>query len=120
MEEGFVRVAALADVPPGGMRAVRVGGEEVVLYNVKGMLFATRDSCTHQHYPLSRGTLRGKYVRCGLHGWEYDVTTGAYQGDPRIRVRCFPVKVEEGQIYVGMRPLPPPPPPAPAPSRDEA
>lgn len=120
MEEGFVRVAAVSDLPPGGILAVRVGDEEVALYNVKGMIFATRDSCTHQQYPLSRGTLRGKYVRCGLHGWEYDVTSGQYQGDPRIRVRCFPVRVEGGQIYVGTRPLPPPPPPAPAPSRDEA
>ncbi|MFN3486197.1 MAG: Rieske (2Fe-2S) protein, partial [Planctomycetota bacterium] len=40
-------MASLAELPPGGMLAVRVGDEDVVLYNVKGMIFATRDSCTH-------------------------------------------------------------------------
>lgn len=116
--DGFIQVARLADVPPGKMLAVRVGDEDVVLYNVGGRIYATRDSCTHQSYPLSKGFFRGKYVKCALHAWEYDVTTGAYQGNPELHVRCFPVKVEGDEIWVGPAALPPPPPPPV--SRDEA
>jgi nitrite reductase/ring-hydroxylating ferredoxin subunit len=115
---GFVRVAKVSEIPPGKMLPVRVEGEDLVLYNVNGTLHATRDSCTHQSFPLSKGALRGKYVRCALHGWEYDVTTGQYQGHPAIRVRCFPVKVEGDEVWISPTPLPPPaPPPV---SRDEA
>lgn len=115
----WVRVAALSDVPPGRMLAVRVGGEDIALYNVDGALYATRDSCLHQSYPLTKGSLRGKYVRCPLHDWQFDVCTGAYQGNAEARLRRYPVKVEGEDVYVGSEPLPPPPPP-PVLSRDEA
>ena len=106
----WVRVGRADEVLPGRMIGVRVDGEDVAVYNVNGEIFATRDSCTHQNYPLSKGALRGKYVRCGLHGWEFDVKTGEYQGNPDVRVRRFPVKVENGEIFVKLEPLPPPPP----------
>ncbi len=110
MSDGFVRVAKLSELPPGRMLPVRVDGEDLVLYNVGGTIYASRDTCTHQSYPLSKGALRGKYVRCSLHGWEYDVTTGAYVGSPNVRMRCFPVKVEGDEIRVSLTPLTPPPP----------
>ena len=106
----WVRVAKIEDVQPGRMLAVRVDGEDVALYNVAGDIRASLDRCTHQNYPLSKGALRGKYVRCALHGWEFDVKTGEYQGNPDVRVRCFPVKVENGEIFVKLEPLSPPPP----------
>ncbi len=106
----WVRAAKLSEVPPGKMLAVRAEGEDLVLYNVNGSLYASRDSCTHQSFPLSKGALRGKYVRCALHGWEYDVTTGAYQGGPTVHVRCFPVKVEGDEVWVSLEPLAPPAP----------
>ncbi len=118
MSADFVRVATLEAVPPGKMLSVRVGEEEVVVYNVDGTLHATRDSCTHQSYPLSKGVLRGKYVRCALHGWYFNVVNGEYQGNPNIHVRCFPVHVENGEVFVKTTPLEPPP--RPFVSRDDA
>ena len=115
----WVRVAALSDLPPGRVLGVRVGAEDVALYNVDGALHATRDCCLHQSYPLSKGALRGKYVRCPLHGWEFDVTSGAYVGNAESRLRRYPVKVEGEDVYVHPEPLPPPPPP-PVLSRDDA
>lgn len=111
-DPGYVRAAAIAQLPAGTILAVKVGDEEVVLYNVDGEIYATRDCCTHQSYPLSKGTLRGKYVTCALHCWVYDVTTGRLTEDPRRFVRSFPVKVDAEGIWVGREPLPPPPPPA--------
>ncbi len=100
--EGFVRVARLCEIPPGRMLPVRAGDESVLLYNVAGRIFATRDRCTHQSFPLSKGVLRGKYVKCALHGWEYDVTTGAYQGNPDVHVGCFAVRIEQDEIWVSL------------------
>lgn len=98
--EHFTRVAKLCEVPPGRMFPVRVGDEDLLLYNVGGAIYATRDRCTHQAFPLSKGVLRGKYVKCALHGWEYNVTNGEYQGNPSIHVRCFEVRVEGDEVWV--------------------
>jgi nitrite reductase/ring-hydroxylating ferredoxin subunit len=119
MMENFVRVAALAEIPADGLLAVRVDKEDLVLYKVKDQVFASRDFCPHAGYPLSKSFFRGKYVRCSLHSWEFDVTNGENTHNPRIRMRCYPVKVEGDDVYVMLVPLMPKP-PAPPPSRDEA
>src|ERR1043166_1290785 len=119
MMSEFVRVARLSEIPPGRMLAVRVEKEDVVLYNVDGAIHASRDFCPHAGYALSKGMFRGKYVRCSLHSWEFDVTRGEYTGTPHIHLKCFSVKVEGEDVFVSLQPTavaPPPPPP----SRDEA
>ena len=115
----FVRVAELAQVPPGKMLGVRVEDEDLVLYNVDGKLSATRDFCPHAGYPLSKSMFCGKYVRCSLHSWEFDVTSGEYTGNPNVKLRRFPVEVRGAEVWVKLEPIvaaPPPPPP----SRDDA
>ncbi|MBV8879468.1 MAG: Rieske 2Fe-2S domain-containing protein [Planctomycetaceae bacterium] len=117
--DDFIRVASLADIPADGMLPVRVEKEDVVLYKVKDQVFASRDFCPHAGYPLSKSYFRGKYVRCSLHSWEFDVTNGEYTHNPHIRMRCYPVKVEGDDVYVMLVPLMPRP-KTPPPSRDEA
>ena len=115
----FVKAANLDDIPPGRMIGVKVGEEEVALYNVDGRIYATRDVCTHQYFPLSKGELRGRVVTCALHQWRYDVATGANVERPEIHVRCYEVKVEGRDVLVRLVPLPPPEPPKFV-SRDDA
>ncbi len=118
MQEDFVRVAALSEVPPGRMLAVRVEREDVVLYNVDGAIYASRDFCPHAGYALSKSAFRGKYVRCSLHAWEFDVTNGEYTGNPLIHMKCFPVQVRGDEIWISLLPIiPAKRPPV---SRDEA
>ena len=69
---------------------------------------------------LSKSAFRGKYVRCSLHAWEFDVTNGEYTGNPRIHMKCFPVKVVGDDVFLSLLPVIPAPPPKPPPLRDEA
>jgi len=117
--EDFVKAAKLDDIPPGRMIGVRIGDEEVALYNVGGRIYATRDVCTHQYFPLSKGELRGCVVTCALHQWRYDVTTGANLERPEIHVRRYEVRVDGPSVLVRLVPLPPPEPPKFV-SRDDA
>lgn len=118
--DNFVRVAAITDFNAEGLLTVRVDKEDLVLFKVKDQVFASRDFCPHAGFPLSKGFFKQKYVRCPLHYWEFDVTNGEYTHNPNIRMRCFPVKVEAGEVWVSMTPIPPKAPPAPPPSRDDA
>lgn len=122
MSEDFLVVAHRSQVPAGAMLAIRVEKEDLVLYNIDGTLHATRDFCPHAGYPLSQSSLRGKYVRCALHDWEFDIPCGVYTGNPRIHLKRYPVKLEGDDILLSLTPLPPPVPPAPPPilSRDDA
>ena len=118
MQEDFVLAAKLSEVPPGKHIAVRVEREEVVLYNVDGAIHASRDFCPHAGFKLSQSAFRGKYVRCSLHAWEFDVTNGEYTGNPQIHMKCFPVRIVGDEVWISLLPLiPKPRPPV---SRDEA
>ena len=119
MDGDFIRAAALSEIPPGKMLAIRVEREDVVLYNVNGQVYASRDFCPHAGYALSKSAFQGKYVRCSLHSWEFDVTNGEYTSNPLIHMKCFPVKIVGDEVWISLLPIIPQRRPPPV-SRDEA
>jgi len=63
---------------------------------------AMEDSCLHQGLSLGTSKLEGKIVTCRGHGWRYDVTTGSTVSVPGYGVATYPVKVEDGKIWVAV------------------
>lgn len=97
----FLRVAALADVPPGGARRVLVRRRPIALFHVDGQIYATDDTCTHAEASLAEGAVAGCQVICPLHGARFDVRTGQALTLPAVvPVQTYPVKVENGEIYI--------------------
>jgi 3-phenylpropionate/trans-cinnamate dioxygenase ferredoxin subunit len=110
-------VARAADLPPGSRKLVKVGTREIVIFNIKGELFALSDRCPHRGGSLARGRLTGvvsssapgtydyarpgEIIRCPWHGWEFDVRTGRSRCDPqRLRLMNYAVTVEPGARLV--------------------
>ena len=58
----YVKVANLADVPPGDATIVMAGDRRIALFNVGATCHAVDDTCTHRGGPLSEGTLDGDVV----------------------------------------------------------
>jgi nitrite reductase (NADH) small subunit len=95
-----VRVGSSSDVPVGQARVVDAAGRTIALFNVDGTYFAIDNTCAHRGGPLGEGDLDGAVVACPWHGWRWDVTTGANANNPAIKVPCFAVTVEQGEIFV--------------------
>lgn len=95
-----IRIAQRSDVPPGQCKVVTARGQELALCHVDGSFHALDNLCPHQGGPLGLGYLKGTTLACPLHGWSFDVTTGAMPGNPRIKVRSFPVVVEGDEVFV--------------------
>jgi len=100
VEATRTRVSSAADVPAGTGRVVQAGGRVLALFNVDGRFYAIDNTCLHRGGPLGEGDLEGRVVTCPWHGWRWDVTTGANVNNPAVRVACFPVTVEDGQVFV--------------------
>jgi nitrite reductase/ring-hydroxylating ferredoxin subunit len=97
----FIRVATTSEVQPGAMMSVEVNGEQVLLCNVDGEIFAVHDECTHECFPLSDGTLQGSTVICMLHGARFDVRTGEVLALPAYEpVKTYRVVVEGDDILI--------------------
>jgi len=98
----FVGVAWLEALPPGRAMTVAIGDMAIALFNVDDTIYAIDDACLHAGASLGSGQLDGKIVRCGGHGWKYDVTTGCVVGVPELRVATREVKVVDGRIMVAI------------------
>jgi nitrite reductase/ring-hydroxylating ferredoxin subunit len=103
MASEFLRVASVADLAPGEMTAVDVGGVPVLLSNVDGEFYAVHDECTHENFPLSEGTLDGHCVICLLHGARFDVRSGEVLALPAYGpAKTYAVRVEGDEILVAV------------------
>ena len=96
----LVRVATVAEIPAGTIREVDVRGRMVALANVEGEFFAIDNVCVHTGGPLGQGLLEGQVVECPWHAWQFDVKTGICGANPRARIPTFPVKVQDGEVFV--------------------
>jgi nitrite reductase/ring-hydroxylating ferredoxin subunit len=101
MSKGWIRVAALAEVPEGTTRLVEVNGNDVCLYNLGGTICATQDMCTHAEASLADGFIDGDAIECPLHQALFDIRTGKVLHPPATEdLRVYPVRVDGDQIRV--------------------
>lgn len=100
---GWVSVARLADLEPRGRALVQVNGTEIALFRVGDRVYAIDNRCPHRNGPLIRGFIEdgpkeGPWIRCPMHGWRYDLATGAC--DRPAQATVFPVRLENDEIAV--------------------
>ncbi len=94
-------VAKVSDIPDWGKKLVTVNGQEVLLVNVKGSIFATEPECPHQGAPLSGGLLKdAEHIVCQRHGYHFDLKTGACRDFPEYTLKVYPVRIEGDDVLV--------------------
>ena len=97
----FIKVARVADLPPGERLWLEFEEETVVLFNINGRFYCIADVCTHDGAPLEDAQIEGHEVECPRHGARFDVRTGAALCLPAVSpVPTFEVKVEGPDIYI--------------------
>ncbi len=86
-------------------------GEPILIgRDAAGAPFALRDICPHRGMPLSAGRFDGGEVECCYHGWRFD-TAGRCTAIPalvagqkfepaRVRLRSYPARESQGNIWV--------------------
>jgi nitrite reductase (NADH) small subunit/3-phenylpropionate/trans-cinnamate dioxygenase ferredoxin subunit len=95
-----VTVARAEEIPPGEARVVEKDGLFLALFNVEGRFYVTDNTCLHRGGPLGDGFLEGTFVTCPWHGRRYDLETGENVGSPSLRVKTYPVIVEDGEVRI--------------------
>ena len=100
------------------------GRAGIGVFNVCGRFYALRNLCPHKSGPLCTGRVTGRIVadtppagrpllrddhdiaqdgeiiRCPWHLWEFEIATGRCLVDPRMRVKTYPVAIEDGWVVV--------------------
>lgn len=95
-------VTRITAVPEGEARGFVVAGEEIVLCNVEGEIYALQGICSHEELPLDGGEVEDGVLTCEWHGAQFDVCTGAVRSPPASRpLKTYPTRVDDdGRIFV--------------------
>ena len=101
VDQEFVAVAKMSEIPAGTTTFVEVNGVPVALCRVDGAIYAVGNVCTHDAGPLSGGTLDGYEIECPRHGARFDVRTGKTLCLPApTPIPHYDVKIEGDVIKV--------------------
>ena len=92
------KIAKTSDIDEGTGKTFTIEGQAVAVFNKSGEIFAIEDTCKHKGGSLGEGELNGDTITCPLHGWQYNITNGECLMNPQVKMRSFPVKVENGEI----------------------
>lgn len=103
--KNFKNVIKKSALAPGEGTTVKIGKENVALFNVGGAIFAIADTCVHAGGPLGAGPLDGTIVSCPWHGWQFDVKKGCAVMSEDIRIPRYEVKVEGDKVWVSKTPI---------------
>jgi nitrite reductase/ring-hydroxylating ferredoxin subunit len=96
-----VTIGNVGDIPEGRSATVILDdGSEIAVFNLGGKLFGLENFCPHKGYPLADSKIYGTMLECGLHGWRFDVGTGACITKPDCSIESYEVFEEDGKLRV--------------------
>jgi nitrite reductase/ring-hydroxylating ferredoxin subunit/multimeric flavodoxin WrbA len=88
--------------------SVRIERHTVAVFFHEGAFRAIGNACNHKGGPLCEGRLRGEFVVCPWHAWEYSVVTGrGPEGYDEEQVPVFAVEERADGVYAATPPSSP-------------
>jgi nitrite reductase/ring-hydroxylating ferredoxin subunit len=116
-----VDVGAIDELPDRKIVSVRAGDREIVLVRWDDEVFALRNICPHMSAPLTTGKVMAYFtgsvaggeieleleqetpvLTCPWHKYEFALKDGHCLTNAGLRVRSYPVTVEDGRVLVDL------------------
>ncbi|MBY0216383.1 nitrite reductase small subunit NirD [Paenibacillus illinoisensis] len=85
-------------------RVVEIEGRQLAVFRASdGSVFAADNHNPHpKGGPLAEGIVSGHYLYDPLYDWKIDLCTGQVQAPDQGQVQMFPVKLENGQVWIAV------------------
>jgi len=102
--EGWTMVEGAESMAEGAGRTFIVAGLEIALYRVGDRYYAVDDRCPHREASLGAGYQERGQLYCPMHGWKFDLATGAGLTNPERPVRTHSTEMRNGKVWVRVSP----------------
>jgi nitrite reductase (NADH) small subunit/3-phenylpropionate/trans-cinnamate dioxygenase ferredoxin subunit len=100
----YENVGNITDFEDNIGRAVPVDGRMVAVFRKGDQWYAIDDLCPHMGASLAEGHVENETVTCPWHAWRFCIKDGTWEDNPRTKVDCFDIKVEDGAVWVREKP----------------
>lgn len=111
MNQNWTKVASVHDFPTDGGMCVKVGDEQIAVFNFtrRNEWYATQNLCPHrQQMALGRGMI-GSYgaecepkVACPFHKNTFSLKDGRGLSNEELSIKTYSVKVEGDAVFVAV------------------
>ena len=98
----YRRVCRVGDLAEGEGKTVSVGDKLIAVFFAGGQYLAIDDTCPHMGASLSGGSVEDGVVTCPWHAWRFRLQDGAWADNPRIKIGCYPVRVEGDDVFIAV------------------
>ncbi|NWJ47993.1 MAG: Rieske (2Fe-2S) protein [Chloroflexi bacterium] len=102
----WVSVASASEVFESGCKTVYAWGYTIALFKFDRQIYAVDNRCPHMGFPLDKGNVREGILTCHWHHARFDLASGGTFDLWADDVRAFPVKLEDGLVWLDLTPLP--------------
>jgi len=100
MENNFITIARVSELPPTGRLEVTLNGRRIAIFKISSGIVATAAECPHRGGPLVAGWVENETVFCPLHGWEFDLRTGNCTNRPEKGIECYQLSIVGDEIRI--------------------
>lgn len=112
-------VGELEELRACDKKLVAAEGLEIGVYFVDGEIRAWRSVCPHKGARICRGLvggtnlpsgvyeyeygMEGRVLRCPFHAWEFDLLTGQFLLDPKVKLKGYPAYIQDNRVYIELQ-----------------
>jgi len=113
----FQYLCGIQEVQEDKATIVQIGKRSIGVFKLNdGSIHALLNLCPHKGAALCEGPVcgttketndyefeyiqRNEIVRCAWHGWEFDIKTGEFLVDRKIKARKFLTEIKNQKVYI--------------------
>jgi nitrite reductase/ring-hydroxylating ferredoxin subunit/Fe-S cluster biogenesis protein NfuA len=96
----WLQVGTLSEIPEGGIRAMSIEGEKVILSRQGSVVTCFQNACAHLGFALDDGEINDGVITCPHHGFQYDLASGECLTAPEVQLQSHAVRVTGGRVEV--------------------
>jgi len=87
----------------GTMVEVNIDDKELFVTLNNAQLFCAENRCPHEDIKLTLGCLKDNHVKCSLHGYSFDLTTGKSSHEDVDNMQIYPVKQQDNKVFIEIK-----------------
>ena len=98
--QNFVKVCNKDDIPENGKKIFNKNLIEFVIINRDSKYYALYNKCPHMGGSLGDGEVKGEYLTCPLHSWEFSIENGKGPAGYEDSVPNFEIDISDNDIFI--------------------
>ena len=99
----WIDIGAVEELSSTPLRRIAALRRDLAVSYDNGVFGVVSNACNHVGGPLGDGRLDGDYIVCPWHNWKFHRCSGIGEpGFEQDRVPSYPVKVENGRVFVDL------------------